>query len=402
MSGTAGGTAAKRRWLPLLLVSLGHGATHWSLAMVYLLMPFIQRDLELSYAEVGLLISVMHAASVVVNIPAGALVDLTGRRIAWQVMTLLALSLALLGLGAVPHYGVLMAAIAAIGAFAVMWHPPAISYLSRIYEARRGMAMSLHTLGASFGDAAAPLAAGLTIAALGWQQTALWTAAAPLGVAALILLLRGSDPIPPARHADGGGSGGFLAGLRTLFSDSATLMVCFTAGLRSTAQSGMLAFLPLYLTNQLGVGPQWLGISLMVLQGFGAVSTGTAGGLSDRIGRKPVMLIATGGLSACAFLMTTTDGLPLFVAWIGAVGFFMYGARPVLHSWSLDVAPPALGGSVIGMLFAAQSLFSIIVPVVGGLVADRYGLIPVFWMLGGAAALAFCVASRVPDRRAAA
>ncbi len=399
MSGTTGGVAAPRRWLPLFLVSLGHGATHWALAMVYLLMPFIQQDLSLSYAQVGLLISVMHAASVVVNIPAGALVDFTGRRIAWQAGTLTALALALLGLGSVPQYGVLMAAIAAIGSLAVMWHPAAISYLSRLYEARRGTAMSLHTLGASFGDAMAPLVAGITIALVGWQQTALFAAAGPLAVAALILLLRGTDPIPPMRRGAEDEGGGFLASLRALFSDRAAVMVCLTAGFRSTAQSGMLAFLPLYLTNVMGVGPQWLGISLMVLQGFGAVSTGTAGGLSDRIGRKPVMLIATGGLAACAFLMTTTEGLPLFIAWIGAVGFFMYGARPVLHSWSLDVAPPALGGSVIGMLFATQALFSIIVPVAGGLIADRFGLVPVFWMLGGAAIIAFFVAASVPKKR---
>ena len=48
---------------PIFLVGLGHGATHWVAATFYILLPYINRDLGLGYAQAGLLASIFHAAS---------------------------------------------------------------------------------------------------------------------------------------------------------------------------------------------------------------------------------------------------------------------------------------------------------------------------------------------------
>ena len=38
---------------PAFLVGLGHGATHWIIASFYVLLPFIAKDLGLTYAQAG-------------------------------------------------------------------------------------------------------------------------------------------------------------------------------------------------------------------------------------------------------------------------------------------------------------------------------------------------------------
>ena len=45
---------------PMYLVGIAHGATHWLLGMIYILIPVLRSDLGLSYTEAGALISIMH------------------------------------------------------------------------------------------------------------------------------------------------------------------------------------------------------------------------------------------------------------------------------------------------------------------------------------------------------
>ncbi|GIT24925.1 MAG: hypothetical protein CM1200mP41_09690 [Gammaproteobacteria bacterium] len=81
---------------PALLVGLGHGATHWIAAFFYLLLPFMGRDLGLSYADTGLLVAVFHLSALVANFGSGLLVDLSGRRIVFQIASLIIGAVALL------------------------------------------------------------------------------------------------------------------------------------------------------------------------------------------------------------------------------------------------------------------------------------------------------------------
>ena len=47
----------------------------------------------------------------------------------------------------------------------------------------------------------------------------------------------------------------------------------------------------------------------------------------------------------------------------------------------MDLAPAYMAGSATSLLFGTQSVFSMIMPVTGGAIADRYGLAAVFYFL---------------------
>ena len=60
------------------LISLGHSLTHWYPATFLLLLPIIGKELGLSYAEMGFIITVQNAVGAITNIPGGMLVDAVG------------------------------------------------------------------------------------------------------------------------------------------------------------------------------------------------------------------------------------------------------------------------------------------------------------------------------------
>jgi FSR family fosmidomycin resistance protein-like MFS transporter len=125
---------------PILLLSLGHGATHWIIGTLYILLPLIKDSLGLSYAEAGLFLSAYHVSSFIANFATGLAVDVSGRRVLMQVIALLVGAAAMLVFGLTSTYVILCVMIGLMGAANQAWHPGAISYLADRYAQRRGYA----------------------------------------------------------------------------------------------------------------------------------------------------------------------------------------------------------------------------------------------------------------------
>jgi MFS family permease len=382
---------------PMILVALGHCGTHWIAAVLLTVMPFVATDLGLNYTQVGFLLSVFFVSSAAANLPSGIVVDVTGRRVLFQAVALIIGTAGLAGFAVAETPVALAAAIAVIGATNMLWHPAAISYLSLVYPARRGYALAIHALGANLGDAAGPFAAGAMLAALGWKTTALFNAIPVLLAAGVIfVLLKRSHASSPAPHVDAGGVRQYLAGMAKLLKRRAIWLLALLAGFRSMTQYGLLAFLPLYLTHDLKVSPFWMGLTLAVLQLGGIVASPLAGAFSDRIGRRPVVLAGLGATTAIIAGLTFVTSVPVYVAGVAFLGFFMYALRPVIHGWMMDLAPKELGASITSLVFGTQSSLAALMPLIGGALADRFGLVAVFYFLAASVLAANILTLFVP------
>lgn len=385
---------------PIFLVGLGHGATHWIAATFYILLPFINRDLGFSYAQAGLLVSVFHVASVSANFGSGPLVDVTGRRVLFQILALVLGGGALMAFAAGAGFIWLAAMVGLIGATNNLWHPAAIAYLSSRYPKNRGYALSIHALGANLGDAVAPLAAGLLLVFLSWPAAAAVNSLPVFVVAALLLLLWRGDRADAANGTPGLGLGDFLAGMGRLLRDRAVLGLCLMASLRTMAQNGLLMFLPLYLVDVLNADPLETGSVMMAMQIGGILAVVIAGTLSDRIGRRPIVVAGLGASTVVIAGLTLLGGGPLYVAGVALLGFVLFAIRPVVHSWMMDLTPREMGGSATSLMFGAQAGLSTIMPVAGGVVADIWGLPAVFYMLAALMLMANMTAALLPGKAA--
>ena len=387
---------------PAFLVASGHAATHWIIGTFYVLLPFITAELGLTYAQAGGLVSVFHIAAFAANAGSGAVVDIRGRRVLVQCAALVVGAAALMAMGLADRALWLVPLVVLIGITNNLWHPAAISYLSRRYPGNRGYALSIHTLGASAGDVVAPVAAGAALAWLSWQGTSTLMSLPVFAVAAvLIVTLNALDKAQDRGNGAGSGLGDYFRGVAALVRDRAVIGLCAMAGFRSMTQSGLLVFLPLYLADVLKVSPVVLGLALMSMQLGGMIAGPVAGVASDRMGRQPVTFICLSAATAMIAALTFVDGIVAFVAIVSLLGLALFAVRPVIHSWAMDLAPGNMSGSVVSLLFGTQSALSALVPVLGGLIADRWGLAAVFYVLAATMLIANVLVYFQPRRASA-
>ena len=169
------------------LVGLAHATSHFYHLVLVSLFPWLKVAFGLSYAELGLLMSVFFLVSGPGQALAGFVVDRVG---AWIVLLggLACLGISALCLAASEHYAVLMLAAAIAGLGNSVFHPANFTILNRRVSATRlGHAFSTHGVMGTLGWAAAPVFLGGLATLIGWRLALV--AAAGLTFAILVLLI---------------------------------------------------------------------------------------------------------------------------------------------------------------------------------------------------------------------
>ena len=143
----------------------------------------------------------------------------------------------------------------------------------------------------------------------------------------------------------------------------------------------------------------WLVSSYALMQFIGSPILGS---LSDRFGRRKVILIALAGSSIDFVVMAMAPSLTiLFLARM--VGGITAGVLSTANAYMADVTPPAQRAQAFGMIGAAFGLGFIIGPLIGGILGSVDIRLP-FWVaaaLSASTGLRFLRAARVarPENR---
>lgn len=375
---------SKPSFLEIFVITLGHTMTHWYPATFYLLLPLIGKELGLSYGEIGAIMTCQYLVGAISNVPGGLAVDFVSRKTMPMAISMLWVGVPYLLMGLTHTYWLLLVCSALVGVGNNLWHPAAIPLLAQRFPERRGLAVALHGMGGNLGDAIAPFASGALLTILSWREVVIVNVIPGLLLAALILVYVNRTTEQSRDMAEKSGrmrAADVLSALRTMFTSRTVLMVSASSAFRLMTQAGLLTFLPVFLATQMGYSPIWIGACMLALQTAGFVAAPIAGHLSDRMGRRRIVMSSMAMTGLVLLLMAAIGRSTAFVLFISVLGFFLFAIRAVMQAWILDATPKSMGGTSIGILFGTQAIGAAVGPALGGIFADHYGLMATFYFL---------------------
>lgn len=151
------------------------------------------------------------------------------------------------------------------------------------------------------------------------------------------------------------------------------LLILFAIVFVNFLGAGMvMPVLPLYASDGFGAGPEAISLLLTSFYAAQFIAAPFLGRLSDRMGRRPVLIGSQIGTVASFALMAVTGSMGgLFVARIidGITG----GNIIVAQAYITDVTPRERRTQGLGVIFAAFGLGHIFGPAAGGLISAAFG-----------------------------
>jgi FSR family fosmidomycin resistance protein-like MFS transporter len=302
-----------------------------------------------------------------------ALQPLTGRladRLGGRSLVMLGLFLTSAGgglLGVARTTPVLIVLLLLIGIGNSFFHPQAIAGVRSMLTGRQGLLTSVFLVGGELGRGLWPTIASLVVAHLGLQN--LWIVAIP-GLLTIPFLLRLLPALPPKPRQG--------KAIRLREHARPALGLIGYQGIRTLATYAFVTFIPI-LWHARG-GSLVTGASIITVMTVVGVIGNLAGGqLSDRIGRRPVLIASA---VATAVLIVPVAYLPSPWVWIvaGLFGIAVFFTNSTTVLAGQDIFPENRSmGSGIALGFA-NGLGALLVLIIGFGASSH--LLVVFWILG--------------------
>lgn len=385
------------------LVCGGHFMSHIYLIALPPLFPLLQAELGLSYAELGLLMTVFYASSSVAQMPVGLLVDRIGGPL------VVALGLGLEGacfalMGFAQGYAPLLALAAVAGIGHSVFHPADFAILSAtIDETRVGKAFSLHTSAGHLGTAVSP--ALMIFLAAFWDWRGALAAIGVAGIAGMVAILgmrgalTGDIEARRAIRADRAAADEPVGqrGLQLFLSRPMLLMLVFfvcTALTSSAVRSFSVAAL-----DEIHATPMASAAAALTAYLFASIAGVLFGGyLADRLRRHDFSLGVAFAVSSAIMVLVAVVDLPatLLLALFLIAGFLQGTARPQRDMLVRARAMRGTLGRAYGYVSTGASAGGAVAPILFGWILDLGHATWVFY--GIALVMVICLLAVVLDR----
>jgi len=369
-------------------IAAGHVVQDSYTAFLAPLLPLLQTQLGIGYALAGSLAIFTQLPSVL-NPFIGYLAD----RISVRYFVILAPAVTatvFTSLGLASSYAALAALLLVGGIAIAAFHAPAPAMVARVAGQRVGTGMSIFMASGELARTVGPLmaVAGVTWFGLG----GLWRMAAVGWLMSLILYLR-LRRVPAASHAPGSlAMNAFWRQARRVFPALIWLL-----GGRSLMVAALSTYLPIFMSDERQSNLWLAAAALTILQGAGVVGALAAGTLSDRWGRRRVLLVVT---VTAPFLLLAFIYSPAWLAvpLLIALGLASLSTQPVVLALVQDQFPHnrAFANGVnlaITFMLQAAAIWAV------GALADRYGLTPAYAVSALLALVSIPAVFFLPTRR---
>jgi len=355
--------------------------TMFSNSLVNPLLSIFAKRLGAQGVYIGLAISAYWVSRIVMEIPSGFASSRFGfNRPMAAGLVLTALGCGLCSFVADPLQLILARALMGLGA--PLFFAVAMTYVVNLFDAqRRGRAMGLFQGIEFFGTVVGSTFSGYIISLLEFRGSFLLSAG--MVIAGLALLL-GPPHIRRDASTNPESSGLSLSSLGEVFFNRNLLTVSSATFAEFVMSTGVIyTVFPLYADEQLGFSLTGIGL-IMGARSVGFVlSLLTMGSVSDRIGRRPVLLF---GLASTAILMSALSFATSFLSIAGVVlliGVTTGAIWIVCPILAAEAVSPSNRGAAIGTYRTFFDLGSILGPIIMTGVLGLYGVTACFYLAAG-------------------
>ncbi|MGI9414250.1 MAG: MFS transporter [Hyphomicrobiales bacterium] len=360
-----------------LWFSLGHMANDWAPAAIWLLAPAVALAMDLTPAEVGLLITIHSVGAALAYLAAGLLADRVSARGGLLVATFWWVAVGYMIASFATGFWTLAILLAVAGMGDAAWHPIATGVLTQNSPKRRAHVLGLHAIGGTMAEVLAPLSAGFLLAWFDWQQV--------LQISVLPAVLAGIAFFWIRRHVPRSSataiSLGDVAALWRIWRSLRGVKLLALISFYNMALIAILSMAPLYLQTVHGLSAGVTGAVFAAMLLVGALLQPYIGLVSDVVGRRVVFLtgnllaaLAAGAIvflgdvyviiallivSASALVGVRSAGLAATVDFVG-----QREATTLGLAFALMDGVGALGGALAGLAASVSLAYAFVVAAV--------------------------------------
>jgi len=354
----------------VLLLSICHFIHDVYSSFLAPLLPFLIEKFGLSLTQAGFLSTIMQVPALI-NPYIGKLADrVSVRYFIIMAPALTAIPMSLLGIA--PSYGVLLILLLLTGVSVSLFHVPAPVLVYRVAGEKTGRAMSFYMTGGELARTIGPLTIVGAISLLGFDG---FYPVMIVGIiASLVMYFKFREmPVTVQRQQK--------ISIRKTCQEMKRLLLPLSAivFVRGFMHACLTAFLPVYIIQH--NGNVWLaGIALSLFEAAGVIGILAVGGLSDRFGRKQLLMFCLVVAPLALLLFTITSGWFQLVILL-VTGFSLLSTTPVMLAMVQEYSKAgssAANGVFMMVSFLARSAVVVLV----GFVADIVGLEKTFVICG--------------------
>lgn len=389
----------------LWLLSIAHAVNHAQAVLLPLVYLRIIAEFHVTASEVAYLAAIGAFASGLVQLSYAKLTRVVSRRL------LLTAGGILFGGGfAAQAFTQGFPAFAAVNVASRIGgspqHPVGNGLLAEQFpEERRGFAISAHISGGNVGTVVVAVAGAWLILLFGWRPVVVLFGIPAIIIAlAILLLVRETGVDRRAAVAHGSVRQAFATILRD--PDHRWIYLASVLGGGGRGLGVVNLFALLYLTAVIGLTGPTTDVMYGALIVLSVPMPLIAGWLSDRIGRRPVIIgVYVGG--AIAFIAFLLAGSSLALLWLGILlmGLFSFAESPQLQALLADIAPPTIRDASFALYFTlAFGVGSLWTALYGGIIdwlGEPKGLPLVFGLMALSFVLAALAVVPIREHRSA-
>ncbi|MEH6944299.1 MFS transporter [Bacillus sp. JJ722] len=346
-------------------------------AVVPAMFPILEKELLLSYTQLGLIAFSLNMVSSVMQPIVGWYTDSKPLPYALPI-AMLSTMVGMILLAIAPSYNMIIISVIFIGIGSAIFHPEGSRVVHMAAGTKKGLAQSIYQVGGNGGQALAPLITALVLIPIGQIGGLTF---APLALLASILLFyiarwySQQIKLFPVKKKKKKESNKLSSRVWTALG-----IILFLIFARSWYISAMTNFFAFFMMKQYDFSVEKAQIFIFVFLLAGACGTFFGGPLADRFGKKTIIVLS---MLTSAPLTAILPFVPSYMALLllFIIGFILMSSFSVTVVYAQELVPGKVGtmaGLTVGLAFGMGAIGSIVI----GSMADNIGLVTTIKLMG--------------------